>query len=298
MIAIDTTEARVNSRLPALPGAVVVDGLEALTGADILISALQAPATTETLLRRHIKAGALLVQRKSGLDLVNSMGEVMNFSLARMWAAGGRPAQNVLLFSGILAMDTNGTAVVDGHTTNATYWQVAGALGRWNDRGGVVERVEADALIPQWCAMRLKCVEEYAKPGGESKDVYPPCDYPHDAPAHNDPLQLPIPVRDGRLVLAQLVGIGPKLASEIWEASGRNLGFSMTVLTDPSSPSWCKIKGIGEKTIDNIRKQLGLEDTQRLIVEDTGTLKVWTIKPQFAFEDPIPMPQPKQQTLA
>lgn len=297
MIGIDVTEARVNSRLPTLPGAVVLDNLEALTGADILISALQAPATTETLLRRHIASGALLVQRKSGLDLVNSMGEVMNYSLARMWAAGGRPAQNVLLFSGVLSMDASGAAVVDNHICTSSYWNVVGALGRWNDRGGVVERVENDSLIPQWCAMRLKAVEEYAKPGGETKLVFPPADYPADAPALNDPLQLPIPVRDGRLVLAQLAGIGPKLADEIWQASGGNLGFSLTVLTDRSSPQWCKIKGIGDKTIENIRKQLGLEDTQRLIVEDTGTLKVWTIKPQFKADD-LPKPQPEQLTIA
>jgi hypothetical protein len=298
MIGIDATEARVNSRLPSLPGAVVLDSLEALTGADILISALQAPATTETLLRRHIAAGALLVQRKSGLDLVNSMGEVMNYSLARMWQAGGRQGQNVLLFSGVLSMDASGAAVVDGHTCTSSYWNVVGALGRWNDRGGVVERVDSDSLIPQWCAMRLKAVEEYAKPGGGIKSVYPPTDYPPDLPAQHDPLQLPIPVRDGRLVLAQLAGIGPKLADEIWLASGKNLGFSLTILTDRGSPDWCKLKGIGVKIIDNIRRQLGLEDTQRLIVEDTGSLKVWTVKPQFAFEDPIPLPQPKQQTIA
>jgi hypothetical protein len=271
MVFIDPTEGDTDTRLPAIPGAVVCAGLEALTGADLLLSVLDAPASTETLIRAHVAAGALLVQRKSGADLVHSLGDRLNSSLARMHeVAPKRASQRVLLFTGVLTCGADGAAVIDGRDAMGKFWAAQAALARWGDRGGVVETLPLDSMIPQWVEMRLKHLREYAEPGGDIRFVYPPNDYPMDPPAAGDPLQLPIMVRDGRVVLAQLRGIGPKLAERIWDACGQNLGWALTLLTDESSPESCKISGIGVTTIRNIRQQFGLPPELRLHLLNDG----------------------------
>lgn len=278
MVLIDPTEGDADTRLPSLPNAIVSPGLEALTGADLLLSALDAPASTETLIRKHIAAGALLVQRKSGADLVHSIGDRLNSSLARMHeVAPRRAAQHVLLFTGTLTCDADGQALIDGHDAMGKFWAVTAALARWGDRGGVVETLPTDAMIPQWVEMRLKHLREYAAPEGAVRFVYPPNEVPMDPPAADDPLQLPIAVRDGRVVLAQLRGIGPKLAERIWEYTGRNLGWALTLLTDEGSPETVKIPGIGLQTIRNIRQQFGLPADLRLhLLADGGEVIQYT----------------------
>lgn len=266
MIFVDPTENDADTRLPPLPGAVVLPGLEQATGADLLLSPLDAPASTDTLLRKHIAAGALLVQRKSGADLVHSIGDRLTSSLARMHTWTMRASQHVLLCTGTLTCAPDGAALIDGREGFGKFWPVAAALARWGDRGGVVCTLPDDALIPAWVEMRLKHLREYATPGGELRQVYPPADYPMDPPAAGDPLQLPILVRDGRVVLAQLAGIGPKKAEQIWEYCGKNLGWALTLLTDEASPKTHKIAGIGVQTIRNIRMQFGLPDWARLHV--------------------------------
>lgn len=272
MVILDPTETDTDTRLPVIANAIVWPGLEALTGADILLSALDAPASTETLVRKHIAAGALLVQRKSGNDLVHSLGDRLNSSLARMHeAAPRRAAQHVLLFTGTLTCGADGAALIDGQDAMGKYWPVCAALARWGDRGGVVEQLPSDAMIPAWVEMRLKHLKEYSTPEGVTKLVYPPNDLPMDPPAPDDPLQLPIAVRDGRVVLAQLRGIGPKLAERIWEYCGHNLGWALTLLTDTGSPELHKIPGIGLQTIQNIRQQFGLPASLRLhLLSDGG----------------------------
>lgn len=264
MIFIDPTEGDSDTRLPALPGAIVLPGLEQATGADLLLSPLDVPASTDTLLRKHVAAGALLVQRKSGGDLVHSVGDRLTSSLARMHTYTGRPAQRVLLCTGTLTCAPDGAALIDGREAMGKFWAVSAALARWGDRGGVVCTLPNDSLIPAWVEMRLKHLREYAGPGGELRQVYPPNDYPMDPPALDDPLQLPILVRDGRVILAQLTGIGPKLAERIWTMCGKNLGWALTLLTDEASPDLFKIPGIGVTTIRNIRTQMGLEANARL----------------------------------
>lgn len=274
MIFIDPTEADADTRLPPIPNAVICNGLEAMTGADLMLSALEAPASTETLIRKHVAAGALLVQRKSGGDLVHSIGDRLTTSLARMHVVTPRASQRVLLFTGTLTCDPNGEAVIDGHSGGyGKFWPVVAALARWGDRGGVVVQLPTDAFIPQWVEMRLKHLREYADPKETTRLVYPPADFPMDAPAADDPLQLPILVRDGRVILAQLSGIGPKRAQQIWDYCDKNLGWALTLLTDEGSPELHKIPGIGVTTIRNIRTQMGLAPHYRLhLLTDGGEI--------------------------
>lgn len=271
-VFVDPTEGAATSRLPPIPHAVVVPELEALTGADLMLSVLDMPATTPTLIRKHCAAGALLVQRKSGQDLVNSLGDHMTDQLARMHEVGTRQSQRVLLFTGCLSMGENGVAVIDGRDAMGRFWAAQAGLARWNDRGGVVETLPSDVFIPQWVERRLKHLAEYATPAGEVRFVYPPNEFPMDPPLPDDPLQLPIRVRDGRVVLASLAGIGPKLAERIWEFCGENLGWALTLLSDEASPKVHKIPGIGVQMIRNIRQQCGLDGPVRLMLVGTDNV--------------------------
>lgn len=256
-IFADPTELRATSRLPALRDVVSVDGLEALTGADLMLSVLSAPASTEVLIRKHIAAGAILVQRKSGEDLINSMGAHLNDSLERMFWLTKRPAQNVLLFSGLLAADHLGMALVDGRTSTRSYAAALGALSRWAWRGGVVETVAGDEHIPGWCAMKLHHLEEYAA-GDVSKMSYPETALYTRDPL--DPFQTLIRVHDGRVTLATLPGIGEKTADELWTWGDGNLARILDALCDPQTlKRKDKPRGVGPATIRAVRLWMGYD---------------------------------------
>lgn len=258
-IYVDPTEVRAGSRLPDMPGVVVVDGLEALTGADLMLSVFSAPTTSEHLIRKHVSAGALLVQRKSGEDLINSMGAHLNSALDRMWTITQRQVQCVLLFSGILAADASGMALIDGRLSGVNYLSVLSAMSRWHDRGGVVEQVAGDALIGAWCDMKLGHLREYSTPEGEVKHFYP--DTSLRVVDKSDPMQMLIKVKDGRVTLATLPGIGAKTADELWTWGNGDLAriidalCTMTTLKREDRP-----RGIGPATIKAVRAWFGYGD--------------------------------------
>lgn len=260
-IFVDPTETRAGSRLPAMAGSVVVNGLEALTGADMMLSVYAAPATSEALIRAHVRAGALLVQRKSGEDLINSMGAHLNSALDRMWTLTKRPGQCVLLFSGILSADSNGMAVIDGRMAHRSYMSVLGGMSRWHDRGGVVETLAGDEHIPSWCEMKLTHLREYCDPSGEVKHFYP--DTALRVVDKSDPLQMLIKVNDGRVTLATLPGIGAKTADDLWTWGGGNLARILDALCAPATlKREDRPRGIGPATIRAVRSWMGYEEPQ------------------------------------
>lgn len=257
MLFADPTELRATSRLPAIPGLVECPDLEAHTGADLLVSPLEnIPAATPTLIARHIAAGAVLVQRKSGLDLVHSLGERLNAALARMRETSAQAGQCVLLFAGQLDRAAGGLATVDGRETSADYWAVRMALSAWTHRGGVVEHLAGDHEIPEWCRRIEQHLREYRQ--RPLKLLYPTPEYPPDPPDPLDPLQLLVPVRDGRLLLAAFRGIGPARADALWKAAGGNLAAALALLTDETSPKRLKVPGVDVATIRAVREQCGL----------------------------------------
>lgn len=260
-IYVDPTEIRAGSRLPSMQGVVVVNGLEALTGADMMLSVYAAPVTSDALIRKHVTAGALLVQRKSGEDLINSLGAHLNSALDRMWTITQRPGQCVLLFSGRLAADADGMAVIDGRLSHRSYISVLGGLSRWHDRGGVVEQIAGDDLIPAWCEMKASHLREYCDPSGEVKHFYP--DTALRVVDKSDPLQMLIRVNDGRVTLATLPGIGAKTADDLWNWGGGNLARILDALCTPTTlKREDRPRGIGPATIRAVRAWMGYEEPQ------------------------------------
>jgi len=293
-IYIAASELSSNSRLSAIPGSKSSTVLEAITGADILITPLKIPCTTEKLIQLHVKAGALLVQRKSGSDLVMSIGERLNTALARMRSVGARQWQCVLLSTGYYAPKfdnrdamwvgalksdaTKGKPFIWWYDVPRSYLALQTALRHFAYRGGVYIPLSCDDEIPPWCTRTEE--ELIAFHSGETsviKQVWPSASsYPPDDPLPNSLLQEPVLVTDGRVVLSQFKGVGPTIANRVWKivedwkkayyATGEHgewtpdVFTALTMMTEDTS-KWnppLKIPGWGKKSRERLKEQLGL----------------------------------------
>ncbi len=259
MIYIDSNEALNQSLLPALPDAVELPNLESITGADIMLTLEPFPAATETLIQRHIDLGAILFQRKSGLDLAASVGERMNDSLARMKSLKAKSWQSLLLFIGVLTERKDGHGLIDGRDTGKTFAQIKSAEMAWSLRGGTfIDLSRASQLEPFLKSLEVKLQHMKENP---TKEVWHSLHIPIDS---NDPAQLlePIPRSDGRYLLVAIDGIGPKMIKALWKQFG-NAAEILCWLSNPDSNTKL-VHGVGPKTIERTRKQLGLDEVMEL----------------------------------
>lgn len=160
MIAIDVTEASKGSRLPTavVDAAQVVNGLEALTGADLLISPLSKPKLPDRLteaiphrklLAIHTRAG-ILVQRKDGMDLLSSLSNLCTIEKRMLDWCG--PIGPWLLIAGQFAQRKDGRLCLNGFEviTRHSYKAVKAALDWWQLRGGHVTELSGARLITSW----------------------------------------------------------------------------------------------------------------------------------------------------
>lgn len=288
MIAVDNSEYASDSRLPDIPGAQSSDILEKLTGADILVSPLNMPVI-EVLLPRHIKAGALLIQRKSGADLPASVGSRLWTSLARMRATGARQWQCCLLPTGFYLPNTKTGKVLivtpnfhkDGRVTFRTenfphmdYKSVQSSLRHFCWYGGVVHQLTCDDEIPGWCKVAEKRLMEKCK-SGKTKEIWPDAEKLFDPPAKDDPLQEPVEVRDWRRILAQFDKVGPvrvtALRDAMLEHHTDNTLFQALCLASWSQREYLpKIKHWGKGTVQKVRDTLGVPDGFDITLEVAG----------------------------
>lgn len=252
MIFLDTSETRSTSTMPEIPNAQLVDNLEELTGADLMVSPFDAPAVSEPLIRAHLSKGAQLVQVKRGRDLASSVGERLNFSLAKMQAIGAKQSQCVLLFTGIMTCDTQGQAIINKQNTGKQFMHVQSAMEGWNDRGGVVTFLHRASLIPEWCRMRSRRLKKYI---GEPERISYPL-----APTIQEEgfLQIVSPVKDARKTLVTLPGIGQEKANLLWGELGSFTDI-LIWLTYPAVET-TSIPGIAQGTKDKIREYIGIND--------------------------------------
>ncbi len=126
-------------------GYISIPNLEALTGADIMVSpnvGLPNPVN-ELWISKHIESGAHLIQVKIGHDLPQSIADDrMKESQSKMLQIGAMPWQCILLPIGILTLDENGLALINKQHTygqKMTWKQIKSALSTWRLRGGSVE---------------------------------------------------------------------------------------------------------------------------------------------------------------
>ena len=86
----------------------------------------------------------MLIQRKSGSDLIGSIPE-MSRILEKMMVWTRRPW---LLTTGNFTSSPTGTVVVNGRRTDFSYSAYLGAIDAWQERGGYIVSLEKDSLIP------------------------------------------------------------------------------------------------------------------------------------------------------
>lgn len=251
-IYIDPSETKAGSRMPPaiIKVAKPIPALEAVTGADMLISPLRVPKLEwitnalphQLILRKHCQAG-LLVQRKTGRDLASS---VPKLSLIRdkMLRWTDSPW---LLFVGDLKCNSNGMAIIDGQDTRYEYAAVQGALTSWQrlkngQRGGCVTFLSRDGLVASWVdnqLSRLRLLQEH--PERTVKRHFP------RPPAGLD--------TDRAYTIRTLITcdeIGADKAALIADHCG-SLAYSLVYLSEGEK---CQLKGIGPKTFLAARRWL------------------------------------------
>lgn len=285
MIYCDRTEAREGSRLPqnVIDQAKVLPGLEAATGADLLITTLKIGITALppveschaiialdmdyhplpvlaklagcTLSEAHaviemitaISTG-LLVQRKTGQDLLGSI-PVLPSILNRMLMWTTRPW---LLFIGSLK-EKGGRAVVDRKVSGFSYNAAQGALDSWQLCGGYVTFLPSDDLVAGWCSRWHDKLRSWS-----------------DEVVVREPEQTLLSRKYPWVnTLCTLPGVGEKNARAFARHYG-TLSGCVEALTDRGYNRYeAKPDGatVGKKTVESIREWFGLgeEDTIAVI---------------------------------
>lgn len=299
MIYYDATEARDKTKLPqnVIDYGKPYPNFEQLTGADfILIPELSLAdkirlrgnksipeiakelevsikdvalnhKANETILMEYLFAGCILVQRKSGMDFVNSFtSERLNNSLARMNEVTHNQYQRLILVIGKFD-ERDGLLILNGRQTNYQYWTFKMAESSVWLKGGCVDTLPRDDMILDWVKCKERQLFRYKREG--TKWIVSTVYYPEDLPDLDDPLQLPMVVRDGRKTLVTVPGVGTDRANKLF--------FYLRELNNDVSPttlqllhyatSWETAKhvdGWGKGTIKKCRDWLGLGEGEYL----------------------------------
>ena len=249
IVYLDPTETRKGTRLPAALAdrGTVLAGLEERTGADLLLSPLNRPAASDTLLRQHCQAG-VLVQRKTGQDLVSSITDGrLTRSLMKMREWG--PLAWLVVVGTIERQGEK--AVVDGRS-GLSYNAVIGALDWYQMRGGFVTVLDSDDSLSRWVGQwegRFTKLESGA------------------VTVSTQPAQQSMLPDDRSRLLASIPGIGPDRARSLLSQAG-SIASALVWLTNGTAR---QVDGIGPKSEESARAWLGLGDDTELDLEPKDT---------------------------
>lgn len=269
------------TNLPPLPNSQICPGLEALTGADIVVSTLPIPPTLA--LDLHIKEWSLFVQIKIGYDVL-SFDALHNFC-ARAQKSKIPKTQAILLRVGEYWEDEN-------HLLRLKSYKPFGTT-TWNDyqrllmacdvRGiNVVPEIRNIDELPQWIENRLAIAEKVLEEG--LREVYPPRVSPTFT--SDDIWQEVKEVSDDTweyLLCAGLKGFGQGTVENVREYINKELphilpGDGIDVLRiltelDDKGKLIHNVKGWGEGKAGKLRSILGLTKGRNisLCFEDTET---------------------------
>jgi hypothetical protein len=267
MLIIESSEAREGTRLPpaVVRAGEVVVGLETLTGADFVISPLSEPklpsklrdcAPHHHLLKKHTQAG-ILVQRKSGLDLINSLGDLASIENRMLdWCGKVGPW---LLTTGMLAVNKN-RLILDGQFVdgNHSYKSVMAALDWWQLRGGGVITLTNDVYITTW--VKHWHAEMLHKLGNNPERVV--LDFPATQTLTDE--------QHWWTALASVPEIGPVRAKAVADwlpPEWQSMAHALRCLVDMENVNLPgKPKGVGPKTIRAVRDWLGIEFDEEVII--------------------------------
>lgn len=254
-------------------------GLEALTGADVMISPAGLPfPRNDKLVLLHIVNGAKLIQIKFGHDLPGSIIDGrLNEALLRMQNCEAHPWQCYLLFVGLLGCDyTTGKATINGQLSygkNPMSWfQIDSAIDRWIDRGGVYNPLSSGKLIPVRFTGIQDRVNEYQIKKTKKIVVNPPV-FTKAIEPKNPHLrkwkvaQKIVVIDDFKRLLCVIPGakIRQEKATAIFdymESDGIHMSFNgfLSIVRDGSI---LNVSGIGKKMLEQIRAGLFSTEKER-----------------------------------
>ncbi len=192
-------------------------GLEALTGADMVISQLPIPPTNNLSL--HIATRSLFVQIKIGYDVVSF--DQLHSSIARMQACKIPKNQAVLLPVGEYWQGDKGLLRIRGEKAfgNTSHSTLGTIYDMWAFRGGTVEPLPPKTIdgLQEWIERKQHSLEKIESEG--KRDIYPP------TPVFeiDDIWQQVEEIRDWRkFLVCGLDGFGSKKANAIFEYASEN----------------------------------------------------------------------------
>lgn len=267
MIFYDPTESRQGTRLPeaVIKAGTPLAGLEAATGADLLLSPLAQPKldiVDDTVLSRvkfskHTDAG-MLIQRKTGKDITHLITDHSEI-IAKMhpWCRRIAPW---LLVVGSYNCDGDGGLVVDGQATNWSYAAYQAALDAWQYQGleesrfdgGGVTILPRDNVVASWVSGWLDKLR-----GMEPVKVLAPKKASQVLTLAKDDDNLP-----WRTTLMTFPGVGEELATRVANYCG-TLADSLVFI---SNPDHTRLKqdenypnGFGPSKFSKAHQWLGLE---------------------------------------
>jgi len=183
MIYVDPTELRDNTKLPAalVSEATGLPGLEAMTGADILVTPhddhplieLKDILPHRKALQFHCDDG-ILIQRKSGGDFLSSIDDLTEIEWRMQeWS------DNPWLLVTEIKRGKNGKVIAGGkYFRKWNFASISGVLDAWQDRGGSIKQLVSDQDIYSWiksrehrCMTWLKEPEKKVSKGGKRGKV-------------------------------------------------------------------------------------------------------------------------------
>lgn len=250
----------------------VVPDLEMMTGADMMVSVYNAPATTRKLIQMHLKNKALLVQRKHRMDLVHSLNSRLKSSLIRMRSLGARPGQCLLLFIGNLSCGKDGNALIDGVRTGRNFWSVYAGLSVWIKYGGAVEPSLPKAhMLPDWVKMKWRHIQESVDVPVKEFIVEVDPLYQVDS---NDPIQELVMVRDWRRAAMCIPGWGAKRVTTLSDVMKQD-GCQLTLLNAldymTTMDKAIRIPGVGKSLVDATRRWIGNDQPSGVVAPPRRT---------------------------
>ena len=267
MLLLDPTELNRTTRLPQDAFAIAREckNLEAETGADMLISPLEDGIPTDAakpqgrlLLRKHLAAHALLIQRKTSdvLNLITDHHQI----LAKMQQWTTMP---VLLTLGQYGCDNDGKLLWNGKRLGGdkgwSYWSYQGTLLAWQWANGCVINLSRDSLFVPWYEHAVKQLAQYQ----ETVVITPRKPSQQIIMTGNDDDAAGYERNACIAALCTIAGISVGKAIKLTDYCG-NLAHALAFLSDPDhltlkkdNPAWPE--GIANAAFANAIKWLGLQ---------------------------------------
>ena len=262
MIFYDPTEARKGTRLPK----VVIDAghsfknLEAATGCDLLITgddqvikgdALRPPASIS--LRNRIMDGAFLVQRKSGMDLLNSIPNLTGILWRMRQVEGGVPW--LMICGEYYPTEGNRVQYGDGFSSGWNWNAYKGAIDAWQILGGLVHEEPDDDRCGEWILAwdkKLPKLQADQKTGLQPRPVKMSLT---EIDAHPE-----------KRVVGAFPEVGDVLASRIMEYAGDSLKYALWWMSLPETHGDANaVGGVGKKKRRLWRRWLGMSENEVLL---------------------------------